>query len=1226
MNCSPTVEGVSRERRTRPGLLGLLAAAALLCTGLVSALPALAQTPPTIDGTIDDLINYAAATDQACLDTESLLPDQRPKPGDICKTNALLIPCTAPQVACVGGGGTYFLNGFDLTRAVVAYDRVNRILYVGSRVAGIIGDSDGDGTANAGVGCTPPLDPGQQRISDGAGVGFQESYSWGLDTDCNGKSDILIRTTIVADVLALEVQGATSGTKTVAFNGSDIEGKIENFDLPFVFAMNAFAGSTTDGLSEDASAAVQCGPPEIDLSISKVAVPPTICPDGTTTFTITVQNTGEAPLTTTLTDQLPADLIFDNNVTGDFTFQSHVAGLLTFNTLVLPAGATRTASFRALASSSCFGVVRNTASATGTFTEPCIEAQGKGPLSVTRSANFDVTCKDQPCVTLVVNPIAPQCEGTPVTITGSATNCSQDPETITVSVVGGGSQNLGVVAAGASANFSIPAGNLLCKTGSETFTVNAVADGECAPDGTDTETVTVDCLDLPCVTMTVNPLAPQCEGTPVTITGSVRNCSDDPETIVVQLLGGGSQNLGSVASGATVNFSIPAGNLACVDGSRTFSLTATASNACPPAATDTKTVTIDCVDTPCVQLTVNPLAPQCEGTPVTITGSVRNCSDDPEGIVVQLLGGGSDNVGTVQPGQTANWSIPAGNLDCVEGNTRTYTLTATAAGGCPPNGTDTKTVTITCLASPCVQLTVNPLDPRCEGASVTITGSVRNCSTAAETIVVSVAGGGSQNLGSVAAGATVNFSIPVANLVCVEGSRTYSVTATATGACEPAATDTKTVTVICQVPQIDVEKTGPTSVANGATISYVITVSNPSLTVGLEDIVVTDVLCAYVSNPRNFGGTCPTGAPIVVANTITWPAFDLAANSSCTITFDVTADVAAGGASCPTRVNCVNVVRVHGFCVGSNGQSRVDDIDEFPTEIVCVGENCPRTPGFWTQQCAQKGNGSTKFTRAQVTAIAECIDNTSSFFNWAPGTDFDLFCRNINPSTPMDQRKQARRQFAAMLANYCTDQLDLSPNNGGVIILDPSTPVSCAGFDADTIGELIVEIDALLAELQGQDLNDPAVKSRYGQIISCVDDINNGRSIPVREDCEDGGTNQTDDSEADLGGSESGSEEAEVAGGLVQLYRPSPNPFSGVTHFAYAVTGEREAAVEIAVYNVAGRAVKKLVASVQVPGRYDVAWDGTDDSGVKVTRGVYFVRTMIAGLKQDVVRILYVRD
>jgi len=117
---------------------------------------------PVIDGNITDLINYAAGTGQGCLDTQNNPnPDLIPKAGDVCKTNALLIPCNATQVACSGGGtGTYFINGYDLTRALVAYDRANKKLYLGMRTAGAIGDANGDGTPDASAICSPPLSQG----------------------------------------------------------------------------------------------------------------------------------------------------------------------------------------------------------------------------------------------------------------------------------------------------------------------------------------------------------------------------------------------------------------------------------------------------------------------------------------------------------------------------------------------------------------------------------------------------------------------------------------------------------------------------------------------------------------------------------------------------------------------------------------------------------------------------------------------------------------------------------------------------------------------------------------------------------------------------------------------------------------------------------------------------------------------------------------------------------
>src|SRR6185369_6328017 len=104
-----------------------------------------------------------------------------------------------------------------------------------------------------------------------------------------------------------------------AYAGSDLEVKVEGIDLPFVYGMTAFAGSTTDGLSEDATPQVKCGPPNVNITLSKVADPPAICAGAKTTFTLTVQNTGQTPLTTTLTDQLPPSLTFDDNVSGDFT-------------------------------------------------------------------------------------------------------------------------------------------------------------------------------------------------------------------------------------------------------------------------------------------------------------------------------------------------------------------------------------------------------------------------------------------------------------------------------------------------------------------------------------------------------------------------------------------------------------------------------------------------------------------------------------------------------------------------------------------------------------------------------------------------------------------------------------------------------------------------------------------------------------------------------------------
>jgi hypothetical protein len=284
-------------------------------------------------------------------------------------------------------------------------------------------------------------------------------------------------------------------------------------------------------------------------------------------------------------------------------------------------------------------------------------------------------------------------------------------------------------------------------------------------------------------------------------------------------------------------------------------------------------------------------------------------------------------------------------------------------------------------------------------------------------------------------------------------------------------------------------------------------------------------------------------------------------------------------------------------------------------EVTPCQENCPRTAGFWSAQCDQAPTGATKFGLPAMTQIAECVDNKVGIFNWAAGTDFDRFCATVSNGGSMDQRRQAKRQFAAFLANVCTGELGLIANNGDVIFLDPTTPVSCSGLNSTTIGALVAEVDGLLLSLEGQSLNDPVVKAMYSQIISCLDDINNAEGVgSVCESAEEDNALFRDyASSAGLG----------IAGDLVELYRPSPNPFSGTTRIAYVVRGTGED-VQIGIYDLAGRRIRNLASGFQAPGRYELTWDGSTEAGVRANNGVYFVRSVVAGQVKSM-RVIYVK-
>ena len=70
---------------------------------------------------------------------------------------------------------------------------------------------------------------------------------------------------------------------------------------------------------------------------------------------------------------------------------------------------------------------------------------------------------------------------------------------------------------------------------------------------------------------------------------------------------------------------------------------------------------------------------------------------------------------------------------------------------------------------------------------------------------------------------------------------------------------------------------------------------------------------------------------------------------------------------------------------------------------------------------------------------------------------------------------------------------------------------------------------------------------------------------------------------------------------------PQPNPFNPKTTLRYALP--RPAAVDLAVFDVNGRRVTRLLAGEQMPaGNHAVEWNGRDEAGRALPSGVYFAR------------------
>jgi hypothetical protein len=112
----------------------------------------------------------------------------------------------------------------------------------------------------------------------------------------------------------------------------------------------------------------------------------------------------------------------------------------------------------------------------------------------------------------------------------------------------------------------------------------------------------------------------------------------------------------------------------------------------------------------------------------------------------------------------------------------------------------------------------------------------------------------------------------------------------------------------------------------------------------------------------------------------------------------------------------------------------------------CGAGSCPRTVGFWGRQCAQSGNGDEKYDLKEMYRIVGCVDDHSLALDFRGGPrGFEDFCELID-TDEMNQRTQAYRQYAGMLANICVGNLGFVASNGdSVRLFRSASRGSCRG-------------------------------------------------------------------------------------------------------------------------------------------------------------------------------------
>lgn len=95
-----------------------------------------------------------------------------------------------------------------------------------------------------------------------------------------------------------------------------------------------------------------------------------------------------------------------------------------------------------------------------------------------------------------------------------------------------------------------------------------------------------------------------------------------------------------------------------------------------------------------------------------------------------------------------------------------------------------------------------------------------------------------------------------------------------------------------------------------------------------------------------------------------------------------------------------------------------------------------------------------------------------------------------------------------------------------------------------------------------------------------------------------------------------------VQGRGFRLEQNFPNPFNQSTTINYQL--QKPELVSLKVYNITGQLIKTLDDGYRIAGDHAIKWDGKDESGKRVTTGLYFYRLNTANVS-EVKRLLLVK-
>lgn len=89
-----------------------------------------------------------------------------------------------------------------------------------------------------------------------------------------------------------------------------------------------------------------------------------------------------------------------------------------------------------------------------------------------------------------------------------------------------------------------------------------------------------------------------------------------------------------------------------------------------------------------------------------------------------------------------------------------------------------------------------------------------------------------------------------------------------------------------------------------------------------------------------------------------------------------------------------------------------------------------------------------------------------------------------------------------------------------------------------------------------------------------------------------------------------------------KLHQNYPNPFalgasSKATMIRFDLPGKETVQVELAIYNLSGQLVRRLLLGERAPGAYEMPWDGRNEQGHLVPSGAYIFKLKAGSLVES---------